>query len=135
MNSTSGPPPLNWARNDEQTRERKRLHYTAIIRSVLLRHGAKPDLQLRLELGARCNASSKGDREIWITEVNRQLEARAMITAFDPNEYNRNRLAAIDRKLKLDRHWHWLTLEEARFLREQLRQAEAELAQAKKEAL
>lgn len=49
-----------------------------------------------------------------------------------PDADARERLAAIDQKLRLDRHWHWLTLEEARFLREQLRLAEYALAESKK---
>lgn len=81
MSPTTGPAPLNWARNDEQTRERKRAHYASIIRSVIHRHGDKPDIALRLAIGESCNASSKADRELWIEEVNRQLEVKMEVKA------------------------------------------------------
>lgn len=73
MNPATGPAPLNWARNDEPTRERKRAQYASVIRSVIQRHGTKPDIGLRLAIGESCNATARADREIWIEEVNRQL--------------------------------------------------------------
>lgn len=71
--------PLNWT-DDEATRERKRMHYRALIAQVVLNNTELGGVALALKIGeVSAVASTRRDKELWIEEIHRAEEILSLV--------------------------------------------------------